>query len=113
MYKQSHSRSLKRSVALVAFGLLASLSVSAQARPVDHGYWGNHVPNFPIYQHHSYVGHRSLVRGHGYNRFDYDRHAAPHRGRIRSHGGYADFSLSLRGGKHANRNSHSRRRGHH
>ncbi len=114
MYKRSHSHSLKRPMALVAFGFLASLSLSAQAGPVDYGYRENRVSNFPIYQDHSYRGHHNLVhRGHRYYRFDYDRYAAPHRGRIRSHGSYADYSQLFHSGEHSYRNNYTRRRRHH
>ena len=113
MYKRSHSRSLKRSIALVAFGLLASLSLSAQANHVNHGYRGNHFSDVPIYQDHSYRGHPNLIRrGRVYDRFDDGRYDTRHRGWIRSHNGYGEFSLILRGGEHSFRNNHSRRRGH-
>ena len=109
MFKRLHSR--KRQMALVAFGLLASLSLSAQARPVDYGHRENHISDFSIYQDHSYRGHL-IRRDRGYHRYDLDRYVAPHRVRNRSYGSHVDYSLSLYSGEHLYRNSHARRRGH-
>ncbi len=98
-------------MALVALGLLVSLSVSAQASHRDHGYSLSHDYNYPIYRDHGYRGHLAY-RDHGYDRFDYDWYPEQHSRRFRPHGDRTDIWLSFGGGDHWYRNGHSRRRGH-
>ena len=112
MKDQTLPRSMKRSIALAAFGFIASLSLSTEASPVEPIHGGHYGFDVFSYQH-SYNGHRSLThRGHGYVRFDHGWYDVPRHRRFRFHGEHTEFRLRLYDGGHRRQNNHVRQSWH-